>query len=93
MNCKPGDLAVVVKSAAGNEGKIVRCIRLLGRGVTVGPLGDTFADWIWEIDSQLPDWSGGMGRDIHDSALRPIRENDGEDESPQWAPVPQEVMA
>ena len=29
MRCKPGDLAVVVKSTAGNEGKIVRCIRLM----------------------------------------------------------------
>ena len=28
MNCKQGDIAIVVKSFAGHEGKIVRCIRL-----------------------------------------------------------------
>lgn len=30
MNCKEGDLAMIVKSKAGNEGKIVRCIQYVG---------------------------------------------------------------
>ena len=28
MNCKPGDLAIVIRSRAGNEGRIFTCIRL-----------------------------------------------------------------
>lgn len=28
MNCKPGDMALVVKSEHGNIGKVVTCIRL-----------------------------------------------------------------
>ena len=29
LNCKQGDLAIIVKSKMGNEGKIVRCLELL----------------------------------------------------------------
>ena len=29
LNCKQGDLAVIVRSMAGNEGKIVQCPRLV----------------------------------------------------------------
>ena len=28
LNCKQGDLAIVIRSHAGNEGKIVTCVRL-----------------------------------------------------------------
>lgn len=50
LNCKQGDLAIVVKSYAGNEGKIVRCIRLIPAGFgrfreSLGPL--------WEVDVEL----------------------------------------
>lgn len=30
MNCKQGDMAVVIKSQAGNEGKVVTCLELMG---------------------------------------------------------------
>jgi hypothetical protein len=30
MNCKQGDLAIVVRSTVGNEGKIVSCVKLFG---------------------------------------------------------------
>ena len=33
LNCKVGDLAIVVRSVAGNEGKIVRCLELLPSGI------------------------------------------------------------
>jgi hypothetical protein len=47
MNCKPGDLAIIVKSVAGNEGKIVHCIKLIDVFdiVNEGP--------VWEVDQQL----------------------------------------
>ena len=30
MNCKQGDMAVVVRSSAGNEGKVVTCLEYVG---------------------------------------------------------------
>lgn len=29
MNCKKGDLAIIVSSSCGNEGKIVQCLELV----------------------------------------------------------------
>lgn len=30
LNCKQGDLAIIVSSSCGNEGKIVRCVEFAG---------------------------------------------------------------
>ena len=73
LNCKQGDLAVIVRSAAGNEGKIVSCVAL------------TFETWgfgsgpRWVTD---PPVSGCFTPVIPvlDACLRPLRDNDGEDE-------------
>ncbi|MDE1866978.1 MAG: hypothetical protein KGI08_04615 [Thaumarchaeota archaeon] len=75
MNCKQGDLAIVVKSTAGNEGKIVTCLKLFnkvpGRTDSHGPL--------WETDTALNNFNGltgkivGTTRYIPDSFLRPIK--------------------
>ena len=92
MNCKPGDLAVVVKSFAGNLGRIVRCIRLRSEAATVRrPDGSFVTDAIWEIDTCLPDFSGTQGPFCQDSLLRPIRDpgDDAIDESLQWLRVPE----
>lgn len=79
MNCKQGDLAIIVRSYAGNEGKIIRCIRLHdsetrdldgGRVVPNGPR--------WVMDQVLPGTRGRMYT-IADAQLRPIR-YDAEDE-------------
>jgi hypothetical protein len=51
MNCKPGDLAIIVKSLAGNEGKIVRCVRLRGMKPCSTPDGLVTPVLSWEIDS------------------------------------------
>lgn len=86
MNCKPGDLAVVVRSAAGSHGKIVTCIRLATKdeirywnhAEDVGP--------VWFIDQMLNRaFVGGFGIGFpaplaSDYCLKPIRDNDGEDE-------------
>jgi hypothetical protein len=74
MNCKPGDLAIIVRSTCGNEGRIVRCIRLLGFLPSIAPDGKQIRDWSWVVDRQIPDWSGRMCRDVHDGQLRPIRD-------------------
>ena len=94
MNCKPGDLAVVVKSWAGNEGRIVRVIRLCqeasknynidSRGILTAP------QLYWVIDQALPDFEGTLSHAFPDSQLRPIRDpgDDARDETLEWLPVP-----
>lgn len=67
MNCKQGDLAIYVKSKAGNEGRIVRVIRWLG---SVDGLAGN--DW-WEIDGRARTIKGDWINCSRDSKLRPIR--------------------
>lgn len=72
MNCKQGDLAIVVYSTAGNEGKLVRVLRFVGN--VRGWVGDDR----WEVEN-LPatgmsaiggwEWSGTL----RDCRLMPIR--------------------
>lgn len=97
MNCKPGDLAIVVRSYAGNEGKIVRCLKL-APGITRAllPNGDFEVGAIWEIDRPLKSWAGCSDKFAPDSSLRPIRDpgDDAVDETLLRLPSPrQEVTA
>jgi hypothetical protein len=86
MNCKPGDLAVVV--AADNPENIGRIVLVLGQahrpGTWViryhGHPGVTAVGPCWEP------WT-------YDYELRPIRDNDGEDETLTWAGKPEGVPA
>lgn len=80
MNCKPGDLAMVINSTAGNDGKIVSVIAPLGRHLTRGPNGIIGTLFWWKISPPLEDWSGTVGDDIADFQLRPIRDQPGTDE-------------
>lgn len=91
MNCKPGDLAVIVKSFAGNEGKIVRCLRL----ATESEIKE--ADFrpmpIWVIDRPLRTTWGFHRALAADEFLRPIRPSEGDDETLTWAGKPEQVTA
>lgn len=89
MNCKPGDLAVMVKSGAGNEGRILTCIRFIGR--VSGYEGSDY----WEVDKALTSKFGDKTRIARDSQLRPIRpqSDDATDEMVLIAGKPQEVTA
>lgn len=74
MNCKEGDLAIFVRSFAGNEGKIVRCVKYLGmRRYASAPVGP-FATW--QIDRPMPLDTGGQAAIALDMCLRPIRGDD-----------------
>ena len=77
MNCKPGDLAIIVKSAAGNEGAIVE---VLGPAAPFGGLP------VWFIESKGSVLNGltppSHQAEIPDAWLRPIRPGDMEDETP-----------
>lgn len=98
MNCRPGDLAVVVRAdTPGLTGRFVIVDRAIpndgrfGKGlIATGPepgwicrpaaKGQTLPA-LNEVDHvlQLPE------RPIADCILRPIRPNEGEDESLSWA--------
>jgi len=84
MNCKQGDLAVVIRADSIFYGYPVQCVKYLG-----AIKGGTVEDY-WEIDRRLgPDHHKIMS----DSALRPIRPSEGQDETLTWAPVPEKVTA
>lgn len=89
MNCKPGDLAVVVRSDAGNEGKIVRCLRIVD-GWLEGLDGSGLGEPVWEVDRVLRACDGSEDNLINDSYLRPIRDpgDDAVDETLQRLPAP-----
>lgn len=82
MNCKPGDLAVIVRSLAGLEGRIVHCMRLAdscnfdldGRMVLYdgGPR--------WVLEKPIVNSDGDTLYTYADARLRPLRDSDGEDE-------------
>ena len=52
MNCKKGDLAIIVSSSCGNEGKIVKCLELL----ITDSFPDTDGRRQWHIKGVHPIW-------------------------------------
>lgn len=87
MNCKQGDLAIVVRSKAGHEGKIFRCVSYVGKAR--GFFGDDY----WEIDAIVLSIDGKPNSFFRDSWMRPIRDNDGEDEMLRIVGKPEGVTA
>jgi hypothetical protein len=89
--CRPGDLAVVVRSKfAENVGRFVRVIERAG------------AEWEWRVEALQPiavlSWDGvkfdakpGDCIGCYDRSLRPIRDGDGDDETLDWAGKPSQV--
>jgi hypothetical protein len=94
MNCKPGDLAVIVRSAAGNEGKIVHCVRLAGEKVFLDSNLNRVGPFIcWEVSPPMICVLGNVQQFFADEFLRPIRDNDGTDETLTWAPKREGIEA
>lgn len=95
MNCKQGDLAVVVSNAQGNNGALLRVVRDSG-------IRDSGAFW-WECEllscctTEAMYGVGGRRSSAGDvvfaadSALRPIRDSDGEDEMIRIAGKPMQA--
>ncbi len=73
MNCKQGDLAIIVKSNCGNEGKILTCVKFIGSHFLYPELSD-----LWETDIELNSYylydksNAPKDRLIPDSQLRPL---------------------
>jgi hypothetical protein len=91
MNCRPGDLAVMVRSDAGNEGAVVEVVSF------VGPYqfecGKCVNDaWLCKVPPSMERHRGRSSLPGHlhisDSKLRPLRDSDGQDESLSWKEVP-----
>lgn len=77
MNCKPGDLAIVVRSRGGvNLGRIVKCVRPVKYWFI-----DSFERECWITEPMLTNVEGKMVP-CPDACLRPIRPGDLEDETP-----------
>lgn len=59
LNCKQGDLAIIVRSACGNEGKIVRCVEFCGVVVGVPSVDGRWHRFrggprpVWKIDRPI----------------------------------------
>lgn len=92
MNCKQGDLAIVVRGPAA--GTVVRCVRRFdgpwfevdGREV---PYGELLG---WELDRPVLAMDGRKHVFKADRALRPVRPDEGEDETLRWAEKPLEIV-
>ncbi len=87
MNCKQGELAIFVKSTDGHEGKIVRCAEYVGKKALQFPDGKIEEFDCWITEPRLPGWTG-VTTLTPDDFLRPIRDNDGQDETLTWAGLP-----
>lgn len=80
MRCKQGDLAFVVSGK--DAGAVVKCLQMIGE---VGQEKD-----VWETDKALA-WNFGDFFMCPDSILRPIRDNDGQDEMLRIVGKPEKV--
>ena len=89
MNCKQGDLAVIVRSLDGNHGALVRVVRDSG-------YRDDAQHW-WVCEALQPircadrDVRAGDRLCVADADLSHIRDNDGKDETLTWVDKPERV--
>ena len=81
MNCKPGDLAIIVDGGSYPEviGKIIKCESLDEPSMLHGPM--------WFTDGSIFSRKGKITA-IADKCLKPLRDNPGQDETLNWLPVP-----
>lgn len=85
MNCKQGDLAIIVRSYQGNEGRIVRCLRFVPDF-----RWEKGGEPTWQIDVALNTVHSDARYFVADCQLRPIRDpgDDAKDETLNWLPAP-----
>ena len=108
MNCKPGDLAVIVRCPdlwSKFRGRIVQVLRIAPTHTFKLPDGYVNEGcpanvWLCELQSPMTvPLAGGLSCSaryvcIRDAALRPIRDtgDDAQDETLQWLPVPSKMV-
>lgn len=91
MNIKPGDLCILVKSHAGNEGKIVTAVEHIGPMRIRDITHKIDITDVWRVTPLLPDCFGYLTDKVPTSCLRPIKDQPGEDETIEWAGKPSEI--
>ncbi len=87
MNCKPGGLAIVVGGGPDDKRTIGSVIKL----TRIDPNWHSPA-WEYEEPFVLDDYGFKVLAFAY-SFLRPIRDNDGEDETLTWAGKPESINA
>lgn len=88
MNCKQGDLAIIVKSSNGHQGKIVRCLERYN-----GPWAGLVHTPGWKIDVGLRYANNPcLWPYLADYALRPIRPQSDDAHDPADVLVPRELV-
>lgn len=86
MNCKQGDLAVIVNGRSA--GSIRVCVERYD-----GPWQESEYCPGWRLDRPIVGSDGRLWFFRADMHMRPIRDNDGDDESLTWAGKPEVVAA
>lgn len=86
-------MAFIIRSAAGNSGKTVTCVKAIGPMKVLWPDDRFSVEFMWRVDRQLARMDGGTTDMIADSCLRPIRDQPGDDETLAWAGRPGEIKA
>lgn len=97
MNCKPGDLAVMVISTflGGSLCNVLRPTQIGDRD-SLGCVDLGLDGPGWHVELLAPRWFGGQFYCkfmFYDRYLRPIRDQDGDDETLTWAGKPEKVGA
>ena len=87
MNCVKGDLAIYVGTRIEHIGKIVMCVRLAKEWEFAKNCRDGLP--AWDVEPPL----FGSNCSVYDYSLRPIRDQDGQDETLQWTDVPHKETA
>lgn len=89
LRCKQGDLAVMVRSMAGNNGKVFKCIRLATTAEMAGE-GFDFKRYgpMWFTDARFNCSWGHTTNLCFDFQIRPLRNDPGQDETLTWKDVP-----
>ena len=99
MNCKPGDLAIVVKAnrVPENVGRIVKVVRLVSRGEVLFSSGCVNGTAGWLVEGRVRSFLGFNGNEgvFPDNCLRPIRDpgDDAQDEMLVLLGKPEQVTA
>lgn len=80
MNCKQGDIAVVIRAInTKNIGRVCQCLKHK-REARMMPSGDSGIFDCWETDQAFEDWTGRADHSMEDMNLKPLRDTDGVDE-------------
>ena len=89
MNCKQGDLVIIRRpKMPANLGKIFRCIARYD-----GPWRDNGKEPGWVLDRPVERSCGKAWPQMADCNLRPLRDDDGEDEMLCIAGLPVVLVA